>query len=105
MEAPLLESGGWHVHPLVHSINPYGPVGFGTAPGIESLPEAARYPQLRPLPTVGRDLPLQAGMCFAFEPNCGFGRHLANIGGTVIVGENGGIALNRNSTRLMLADG
>ena len=68
MEAPLLASGGWHVHPLVHSINPYGPVGFGTAPGIESLPEAARYPQLRPLPTVGRELPLQPGMCFAFEP-------------------------------------
>ena len=22
MEAPLLASGGWHVHPLVHSINP-----------------------------------------------------------------------------------
>ena len=105
MEAPLLASGGWHVHPLVHSINPYGPVGFGTAPGIESLPEAARYPQLRPLPTVGRELPLQPGMCFAFEPNCGFGRHLANIGGTVIVGEQAGIALNENSTRLMRADG
>ena len=73
------------------------------APAV--APYVARYPQLRPLPTVGRDLPLQAGMCFAFEPNCGFGRHLANIGGTVIVGENGGIALNRNSTRLMLADG
>lgn len=105
MEAPLLASGGWHVHPLVHSINPYGPVGFGSAPGIESLPEAARYPQLRSLPTVGRELPLQPGMCFAFEPNCGFGRHLANIGGTVIVGEQGGIALNENSTRLMHADG
>ena len=105
MEAPLLASGGWHVHPLVHSINPYGPVGFGTAPGIESLPEAARYPQLRPLPTVGRELPPQPGMCFAFEPNCGFGRHLANIGGTVIVGEQAGIALNENSTRLMRADG
>ncbi|WZB63425.1 hypothetical protein WJ968_18390 [Achromobacter xylosoxidans] len=44
-------------------------------------------------------------MCFAFEPNCGFGRHLANIGGTVIVGEQAGIALNENSTRLMRADG
>ena len=31
-------------------------------------------------------------------------RHLANIGGTVIVGEQAGIALNENSTRLMRAD-
>ncbi|KFB87628.1 Xaa-Pro aminopeptidase [Serratia grimesii] len=103
MEQPLLASGGWHVHPLIHSINPYGPVGFGAAPGIESLPEAARYAQLKRLPTVGRDVPLQVGMCFAFEPNCAFGRHMANIGGTVLVGESGGVALNENSTRLMLA--
>lgn len=104
MEAPLLAAGGWHVHPLVHSINPYGPVGFGSAPGIESLPEAARYPDIRPLPTVGRELPLQAGMCFAFEPNCAFGRRMANIGGTVLVGPTAGIALNENSTWLMHAD-
>ncbi|WMD21344.1 M24 family metallopeptidase [Achromobacter seleniivolatilans] len=104
MEAPLLDAGGWHVHPLIHSINPYGPVGFGTAPGIESLPEAARYPALKRLPTVGRDVPLQEGMCFAFEPNCAFGRHMANIGGTVLVGQAAGIALNENSTWLMHAD-
>ncbi|MFF7397355.1 M24 family metallopeptidase [Achromobacter sp. NPDC008082] len=104
MEAPLLEAGGWHVHPLIHSINPYGPVGFGTAPGIESLPEAARYADLRRLPTVGRDVPLQEGMCFAFEPNCAFDRHLANIGGTVLVGRTAGVELNQNSTWLMHAD-
>ena len=92
------------MHPLVHSINPYGPVGFGTAPGIESLPEAARYPQLRPLPTVGRNCPCSPA-CALRSNNCGFGRHLANIGGTVIVGEQAGIALNENSTRLMRADG
>lgn len=105
MEQPLLAAGCWHVHPLIHSLNPYGPVGFGTAPGIESLPEAARYAQLRRLPTVGRELPLQAGMCFAFEPSCAFGRHMANLGGTVLVGETGGVALNENSTRLMFAGG
>lgn len=103
MEQPLLEAGGWHVHPLIHSINPYGPVGFGTAPGIESLPEAGRYTQLRRLPTVARELELQAGMCFAFEPNCAFGRHVANIGGTVLVGDTAGVELNQNSTRLMQA--
>ena len=104
MEQPLLAAGCWHVHPLIHSLNPYGPVGFGTAPGIES-------PRSRPLCAAqafayrGRELPLQAGMCFAFEPSCAFGRHMANLGGTVLVGETGGVALNENSTRLMFAGG
>lgn len=43
MNEPLLASGGWHVHPLIHSMNPYGPIGFGTAPGPDTLPEAAAY--------------------------------------------------------------
>lgn len=104
MEKPLLEAGGWHVHPLIHSINPYGPIGFGTAPGIEILPQAARYGNVGRLPNPGRDLVLQEGMCFAFEPNCAFGNHLANIGGTVIVGQDRGIELNANSTHLMRAE-
>jgi len=104
MEQPLLESGGWHVHPLIHSINPYGPIGFGTAPGIEVLLQADQYGYVGRLPNPGRDLILEAGMCFAFEPNCAFGNHLANIGGTVIVGEDKGIELNINSTYLMRAE-
>ncbi|MEE9926027.1 M24 family peptidase [Brucella intermedia] len=103
MEAPLLASGGWHVHPLIHSINPYGPIGFGSAPGPESLPEAAAYGSIGRLPTTWRDLPLQEGMSFAFETNCAFGRHLANLGGTVLVGKDGGIELNQNSTNVMRA--
>ncbi len=104
MEKPLLDSKGWHVHPLIHSINPYGPIGFGTAPGIEVLPQAKRYGNVGRLPNPGRDIVLQAGMCFAFEPNCAFGNHLANIGGTVVVGKDGGVELNENSTRLMRAE-
>ncbi|WP_342627527.1 M24 family metallopeptidase [Nguyenibacter vanlangensis] len=103
MSTPLLEAGGWHVHPLIHSINPYGPIGFGTAPGPDALPEAAAYGEMGRLPTVGRELPLREGMSFAFEPNCAFGRHLANLGGTVLVGADGGIELNQNTTRLMRA--
>ncbi|KAB2707101.1 M24 family metallopeptidase [Brucella intermedia] len=103
MEAPLLASGGWHVHPLIHSINPYGPIGFGSAPGPESLPEAAAYGSIGRLPTTWRDLPLQEGMSFAFETNCAFDRHLANLGGTVLVGKDGGIELNQNSTNVMRA--
>lgn len=104
MEQPLLKSKGWHVHPLIHSINPYGPIGFGTAPGIESLPIAQKYRQLERLPNPGRELVLKAGMTFAFEPNCAFGYHLCNLGGTVVVGQGQGIELNHNSTYLMRAD-
>ena len=103
MDAPLLASGGWHVHPLIHSINPYGPIGFGNAPGPDALPEAAAYGDLGLLPNVARELPLREGMSFAFEPNCAFGHHLANLGGTVLVGATAGIELNRNTTHLMLA--
>lgn len=103
MDAPLLAAGGWHVHPLIHSINPYGPIGFGTAPGPEALPEAASYGGLGRLPNVARELPLREGMSFALEPNCAFGHHLANLGGTVLVGPTGGIELNRNTTHLMRA--
>lgn len=104
MEAPLLEAQGWHVHPLIHSINPYGPIGFGTAPGIEVFADAAGYGDCGRLPTVGREIELKESMSFAFEPNCGFGRRLANLGGTVLVGTDRGLELNGNSTRLMWAD-
>ncbi|MDT7049832.1 M24 family metallopeptidase [Providencia stuartii] len=104
MEQPLLRSKGWHVHPLIHSINPYGLIDFGTAPGIESLPIAQKYRQLERLPNPGRELVLKAGMTFAFEPNCAFGYHLCNLGGTVVVGKEKGIELNKNSTYLMRAD-
>ncbi|SHT74261.1 peptidase [Mycobacteroides abscessus subsp. abscessus] len=105
MEAPLLEAQGWHVHPLIHSINPYGPIGFGTAPGIEVFADAAGYGDCGRPPTVGREVELKESMSFAFEPNCGFGRRLANLGGTVLVGTDRGLELNGNSTRLMWADG
>ena len=72
MEKPLLASCGWHVHLLIHSINPYGPIGFGTAPGIESLPQVNRYRKVERLPNTGRELVLQAGISFAFESNCAF---------------------------------
>lgn len=104
MEQPLLKAKGWHVHPLIHSINPYGPIGFGMAPGIEILPLAQKYGYISRLPNPERELALKAGMTFAFEPNCAFDYHLCNLGGTVIVGKDKGIELNNNSTHLMRAD-
>ncbi|GAA3361812.1 hypothetical protein [Saccharopolyspora gregorii] len=44
-------------------------------------------------------------MSFAFEPNYAFGRHLAHLGGTVIVGEDKAIELNPYSAQLLHATG
>ncbi|HTQ22815.1 hypothetical protein [Mycobacterium sp.] len=42
-------------------------------------------------------------MTFAFEPSCGFGRHLVTVGGTVIVGEDGPEELNPYTSRILRA--
>jgi Xaa-Pro aminopeptidase len=101
MKAPMEAADGWNVHPLVHGMNPYGTVcGFGG--GLRRLPEASEY-GLAEVPTVGSDLPLAPGMTFAFEPNCVIDGHLANLGGTVVVGADGAIELNSLTTRLLRA--
>lgn len=101
MRAPMREAVCWHVHPLVHSLTPYTMIGSGER--IADHPEMARYGKILPIPSMGTERVLEAGMVFALEPNCGIGRRMINLGGTVIVGEDGGIELNKNSTRLMSA--
>ncbi|MGG1946229.1 M24 family metallopeptidase [Trinickia sp. NRRL B-1857] len=101
MRVPMRERACWHAHPLVHSLTPYTMIGAGER--LADLPELARYGKVLPIPSMGNDRVLEAGMVFALEPNCGIGRRLINLGGTVLVGEDGGIELNSNSTRLMLA--
>jgi Xaa-Pro aminopeptidase len=102
MRAPLDEAGSWNVHPLVHTINPYGPVcGWGA--GLRAQPYAQDYGLISDIPTVGTELPLLPGMSFAFEPNSVIGRHTINIGGTVIVGDDEAIELNPFTARLLRA--
>jgi Xaa-Pro aminopeptidase len=102
MKKPMREvKGSWHVHPLIHSINPFGLIGAGE--GFPKLPELNYYGQVLPIPDVGTETLLKKGMVFAFEPNCAIGNRLVNLGGTVIVGEHEGIELNSNTTRLMRA--
>lgn len=102
MEEPIRHAGGQHVHPWIHSINPFGNALSGFA-GFSQVPGASRYGRVGQIPRIGNDLVLQPGMSFAFEPNCAFGRHVANLGGTVVVGENQPIELDRVSTNLMRA--
>ncbi|MEL7833519.1 M24 family metallopeptidase [Fodinibius sp. Rm-B-1B1-1] len=101
MNKPMQEVDAWHVHPLIHSISPYGLIGVGDK--LADLPEAKNYGQVLQIPSVGMDTELKSGMVFAFEPNCAIGKRVINLGGTVIVGEDRGIELNDNSTRLMRA--
>jgi len=101
MNEPMREAGGWHVHPLIHSISPFGLIGVGDE--IARLPEAREYGKVLPIPSIGLETELKTGMVFAFEPNCAIGKKVINLGGTVIVGETEGIELNKNSTQLMRA--
>lgn len=101
MNAPMREVHGWQVHPLVHSISPFGLIGVGD--DMAQLPEAKRYGKVLKIPSLGLDTTLKAGMIFALEPNCAIGRRVVNLGGTVVVGEGGGIELSKNTTQLMRA--
>lgn len=102
MVRTLKEAGGWNVHPMIHSLNPYGPVcGFGW--GLRTYPPAAAYGGLGEVPTVGAGLPLEPGMTFSFEPNCVINDRLVNLGGTVVVGAGKPIELNSFTARLLHA--
>ncbi|MDL4817329.1 M24 family metallopeptidase [Actinomadura opuntiae] len=100
MMAPLQAAGSWNIHPLVHTLNPYGPVcGFG--PGLRQVPEAREYGRLFDLPTIGGELPLTPGMSFSFEPNAVVGGKAVNLGGTVVIGEDDPIELNPLTAHLL----
>jgi len=101
MNSPMREVGGWHVHPLIHSISPFGLIGCGDR--LADLPEAKNYGKVLQIPSMGLDTVLKPGMVFALEPNCAIGKKVVNLGGTVVVGDSGGIELNKISTQLMRA--
>ncbi len=101
MRQPMREAGGWQVHPLVHSISPFGLIGVGDR--MADLPEASQYGKLLLIPSMGLDTELKTGMVFAVEPNCAIGKKVVNLGGTVVVGDDRGIELNENTNHLMRA--
>lgn len=102
MLEPMTRAGGWNVHPMIHSINPYGPVcGFGA--GMSRFGPAQDFGGRGEVPTIASGLVLQPGMTFSFEPNCVLGGRLSNIGGTVVVGAEGPIELNTFTATLLRA--
>ena len=103
IRAVLTAAAGWEFGPALHALNP--PIALSGFPAVDRrrIPGAERYPVERDHPTVGADIELAPGMTFALEPNYVFGRRLAYLGGTVIVGESDPTELNPYIARLLRA--
>lgn len=101
MEKPVREIGGWHLTPMIHTLNPLA-FTSSVALNIETqVPEIARqYVDIRGRNRGGKDFELKPGMTFELEPNAHLGRYRVNIGGTVVVTEKGVEELNEISTSL-----
>ena len=97
---------GWEFGPAIHTLNPM--VAAGGFPndasrrmaGADAYPAEADY-----RPTMFAEMVLEPGMTFALEPNYACGRHLAYLGGTVIVGDDEPIELNPYTARILRAEG
>ena len=72
--------------------------------GIEQVPGIENYKGIKPIPLSGGDLVLKPGMLFELEPNVCRGRHRVNIGGAVIVTEEGCEELNKLPTEMQVVD-
>jgi hypothetical protein len=80
-----------------------GQLVYGEREDVPAPPfsPAQAYGELGVVPTFGGELPLVPGMTFAFEPSCVIGDHMVNVGGTLVVGEDGPIELNASTARLL----
>jgi len=86
--------------PLLHSVSPGYCVDKPTK-GIEHMTGLTdRYKDLYERTQTGGDVVIQAGMVFQFEPNAAFGREYVDVGGNIIVTENGCEELNVMPTEM-----
>jgi len=104
MEVVVAEAGCWHPSPLIHSLNPQMAASGGTQIRIEQMPGIMNYKGIKGNPSRGGDLVLKPGMVFELEPNACIGKHRVNMGGTVLVTEEGAEELNQLPTDLRLID-
>lgn len=104
MLAPVEAASGYVRGPQIHGLNPFGSFcrDFG---GLAQVDGADRYPKAEANSTELGEMLLEPGMTFAFEPSCGFGRHLVTVGGTVIVGDDQAIELNAYTAQVLRAGG
>ncbi len=103
---PYATAGGWEFGPAVHTLNPMiAASGFPNDASRRMAGADAYPPEDDHRPTMAADLELEPGMTFALEPNYAYGRHLAYLGGTVLVGDDGPIELNPYTARILRAEG
>ena len=105
MRKPLIAADGWEFGPSLHALNPMIAVSGFPAEASRQMAGAEAYPPEADHRTLSGDIELRPGMSFALEPNYVFGRHLAYIGGTVIVGEGAPIELNPYTAQILPAQG
>lgn len=102
LREPIDAADGWVFGPALHGLNPL--MALSGFPGdISRVAGADAYPPVSDQPTILADMELEPGMTFAFEPNYAFGRHLAYIGGTVIVGNDEPLELNSYTAQILKA--
>ena len=101
MAEPLKSAGCWCYTPLVHSVGPHFLLGRPSI-NMENVDMGVRF--VGPATGRVRSAIMKPGMVLAFEPNACLSvdgvHHRVNIGGTVIVTENGCEALNKIPTRV-----
>ncbi len=104
MLEPVEAAGGWVRGPQIHSLNPFTAISGipANCPRVDGLEQ---YPALPATPILRPNMKLAPGMSFAFEPSCGFGRHIVTLGGTVIVGDTGAVELNPTTSQLLRVQG
>lgn len=103
MDKVVKEAGCWWLTPHIHSLSPYG-WSSSMGVGIEQLPGIEKYKGIKTSLKMGGDLVLKPGMLFEFEPNACRGRYRVNIGGAVLVTEDGCEELNRLPTEMQIVD-
>lgn len=94
MVKPVRDVNGWFLTPQVHSLNPITVMVSMAAFGVDAMINSDRYPKIQIRPERDRDAVLKPGMTFAFETNCHLDHRRVNIGGTVLLTENGAEELN-----------
>lgn len=99
MIAPLEAANCWQMTPLIHSLSPNYLVGHLRI-GADQMPGYKAGLGIKPLQPFGGETILEPGMVFELEPNACRGSWRINIGGTVIVTENGPEQLNQLPTRM-----
>ena len=103
MEVPLEETKCWHSTPLVHSLSPNHLVGHLRV-GMERMPGYQESHRVTPIKPYGGERVLVPGMVIEMEPNACIGNWRVNIGGAIIITEDGPEELNRLPTRMQIVE-